>query len=122
MIFEEMNLRKLYRLKQIFRCENNGVKSYGILFEDTTSNLLYFTSDRLYLNLFMRKYVSNQYVTLQSWLDNIGNKLNILVDIYEYDFSSLVYSRLFSEMNNYNLLAGEMCKKKFLSIIKNVSI
>lgn len=113
-------MKNTYVLKEILKSNYYGLNSYAIIIEEKPSNILYFSSDSTYLARLVNKYNKNQYISVGSGLERIGIELNILKDVYGEDFNNLTSTRLFSQMYDLNMLAGNMCLKKFNKILKNI--
>lgn len=113
-------MKNTYVLKEILKSNYYGIKSFAIIIEEQPSNILYFSSDSSYLANLVNKYNKNKYISVTSGLERIGIKLNILREIYGEDFNNLTSARLFSQMYDLNMLAGNMCLKKFNKILKNL--
>lgn len=113
-------MKNTYVLKEILKSNYYGTNSYAIIIEEQPSNILYFSSDSTYLSNLINKYNKNPYISTESGLERIGIELNILKNIYGEDFSNITSSRLFSQMYDLNMLAGNMCLKKFNKILRNI--
>lgn len=113
-------MRNTYVLKEILKSNYYGINSYAIIIEEQPSNILYFSSDSTYLARLVNKYNKNQYMSVGSGLERIGIELNILKEVYGEDFNNLTSTRLFSQLYDLNMLAGNMCMKKFDRILRNI--
>lgn len=109
-----------YTLEEVLET-NQMYNKYALIFKDE-KNKFYIVSDKEYLRLFANKLGFNSETYIESICRVVGNLTNRLIYTMNEDFSDTYKVRIYAQTFGLEVLAGNICRKKYLSLLRNMDI